>query len=135
LTDTSKYLPLFVREATEHAEQLGRHLPSLLAATFQPDLVDELHRHAHSLKGMSAAMGFQEICELARGAEGLLERMRGRRVVVASAAARPLGEANALLLEMIRARAAGSIAAGDPQLVAVMDQALREDEPPSPAIR
>jgi two-component system chemotaxis sensor kinase CheA len=109
-------------------------LPSLQAPTFQPDLVEELHRHAHSLKGMSAAMGFDEIAELARGAEGLLERMRGRRVMLGATAASPLAEANALLLEMIRARAAGSIAAGDPRLVAAMDAALLDGKPPLPPI-
>jgi two-component system chemotaxis sensor kinase CheA len=134
VSDTSKYLPLFVREATEHAQQLGLYLPALRAPTCEPDLVDELHRHAHSLKGMSAAMGFDEIAELARGAEGILERMRGRQPMPGSAAANPLAQAQALLLEMIQARAAGSVMAGDPRLVAVMDEALLDGGPPTPPV-
>jgi two-component system chemotaxis sensor kinase CheA len=123
LGDTSKYLPLFVREATEHADQLDRHLPALLSAKVEPDLVQEIHRHVHSLRGMAAAMGFEEITDLARSAERLLQRLLERRVPLETATGRRLSEAKSLLQVMILARATGSVAASDPQLVAEIERA------------
>src|SRR5450432_1856522 len=100
--DTSKYLKLFVSEATEHAEQLIRNCPVLLEGSFQADLVDELYRHAHSLRGMSAAMGFEELVALARAVEELLGEMRGRQVRLSATTGHSLAEATTLLREMIR---------------------------------
>jgi two-component system, chemotaxis family, sensor kinase CheA len=76
--DMSRYLDLFVQEATEHLEALGRDLLAMeregaLAA------VDAAFRHAHSIKGMAASMGFTPIADLAHHLEDLLDLARRRQ--------------------------------------------------------
>ncbi len=58
--DSSKYLELFSTEAQEHLEGLSSLLMRLekAAANDRPALLDELFRHAHSIKGSAAMMGF-----------------------------------------------------------------------------
>ena len=73
--DMSKYLGLFVSEATEHLEAMGRDLVELEKVE-SPDAVDSLFRHAHSVKGMSSSMGYEPIAQLAHRAEDLVEALR-----------------------------------------------------------
>jgi two-component system chemotaxis sensor kinase CheA len=87
--DMSRYLGLFVSEATEHLERLGQALVGLerLPPGQLPEAVDGLFRHAHSLKGMAASMGYEPATQLAHAAEDLLDALRaqpsrvGREVV------------------------------------------------------
>jgi two-component system chemotaxis sensor kinase CheA len=69
-----------VAEASDKLERLGRGLVRLEAAVRGEEplapLVDEMFRHAHSVKGMSAAMELEGISRLAHRAEGFLEILR-----------------------------------------------------------
>jgi two-component system chemotaxis sensor kinase CheA len=131
--DTSKYLKLFVSEASAHAEHLIRNGPTLLDGSFQPDLVDELFRHAHSLRGMSAAMGFEEIVALAKATEHLLGEMHGRQVRLSVSTGRMLEESSALLRAMIKSRGDGGISPTDPSLLAGLSEATFEAKNQAPA--
>jgi two-component system chemotaxis sensor kinase CheA len=73
--DMSKYLGIFVSEATEHLEAIGRDLVAL-EKNPSPDVLDALFRHAHSVKGMAASMGFDGIATLAHRAEDLFQAVR-----------------------------------------------------------
>ena len=53
--DLSRYLDLYVAESREHLAA-ARALAAKLSGAGEPAVV-ELYRHAHSLKGMAAAMG------------------------------------------------------------------------------
>src|SRR5262245_17867583 len=71
----SRYLALFVGEATEHLEALSQNLIRLERGATSAD-VDELFRHAHSVKSMAASMGFEATATLAHRAEDLLDVFR-----------------------------------------------------------
>lgn len=73
--DMSKYLGLFVSEAQEHLEALGRELVALEQQP-TPEVVDATFRHAHSVKGMASSMGFEDIAVLAHRVEDLVEGVR-----------------------------------------------------------
>lgn len=73
--DMSRYVGLFVSEATEHLEALGRELLQLEKGG-SPETIDSLFRHAHSLKGMSASMGFEPCAVLAHRLEDVLDVLR-----------------------------------------------------------
>jgi two-component system chemotaxis sensor kinase CheA len=73
--DTSRYLSLFVGEATEHLEALGRELVRM-EGRISLEAIDSLFRHAHSVKGMAASMGFEATTTLAHRLEDLLDRVR-----------------------------------------------------------
>ena len=62
--DMSRYLGLFLTEASEHLEGLGRDLVQL-EREGAPAVVDSMFRHAHSVKGMASSMGFEPIAVLA----------------------------------------------------------------------
>ncbi len=73
--DTSRYLSLFVSEATEHLDALGKELVRLEGGV-TPEAIDSLFRHAHSVKGMAGSMGYEATTALAHSVEDLLERVR-----------------------------------------------------------
>lgn len=75
--DMSKYLGLFATEAQEHVEGLSRELVRLERENSR-ESIDAMFRHAHSVKGMASAMGFEQIAVLAHRIEDLVQQVRGR---------------------------------------------------------
>lgn len=73
--DMSRYLGLFLTEASEHLEGLGRDLVQL-EREGAPAVVDSMFRHAHSVKGMASSMGFEAIATLAHRVEDLVDAIR-----------------------------------------------------------
>lgn len=73
--DTARYLSLFVGEATEHLDALGKELVRLEGGV-TIEAIDSLFRHAHSVKGMAGSMGFESTTELGHRLEDLLDRVR-----------------------------------------------------------
>ena len=71
----SRYLGLFLSEASEHLEGLGRDLVQL-EREGAPSVVDSMFRHAHSVKGMASSMGFESIAVLAHRVEDLVDAIR-----------------------------------------------------------
>jgi two-component system chemotaxis sensor kinase CheA len=74
--DPSRYLGLFVAEAREHlaaAQELAAR-PDGLRGRAEP--LRDLLRHAHSVKGMAATMGYRPMATLAHAVEDLLAAWR-----------------------------------------------------------
>ncbi|MCP3139545.1 chemotaxis protein CheW [Pyxidicoccus xibeiensis] len=76
--DMSRYLGLFISEASEHLEALGRDLVQLERES-SAGVVDSMFRHAHSVKGMASSMGFEPIAILAHRVEDLVDAVRQDR--------------------------------------------------------
>jgi len=74
--DISQYKDLFITEAQEHLDALNKFLLSLENDPTNLDVVTEIFRSAHTLKGMSATMGYDQLTELAHEMENLLEHLR-----------------------------------------------------------
>lgn len=74
--DISQYKDLFITEAQEHLDSLNRFLLQLEDEPGSLDVVTEIFRSAHTLKGMSATMGYEQLTELAHEMENLLEHLR-----------------------------------------------------------
>ena len=77
--DTSEYMPMFLAEAQEHLESLNLAVVRLEENPADRDTVDEIFRMAHSIKGMSATMGFARLAELTHAMEDVFELLRQRR--------------------------------------------------------
>ncbi len=73
--DTSRYLSLFISEATEHLDALGKELVRLEGGV-TAEAIDSLFRHAHSVKGMAGSMGYEATTALGHRLEDLLDRVR-----------------------------------------------------------
>lgn len=80
--DTSQYLSMFLEESIDNLQTLNE---SLLQLEQQPDDVDKLNeifRVAHTIKGMAATMGFNEMAELTHKMEDVLSEFREGKLKV-----------------------------------------------------
>src|SRR4051812_17346607 len=76
--DTSSYLPMFLAEARENLQQLTLSVVRVEESPDDRAVVDEIFRVAHSLKGMSATMGFSAMAALTHKMEDVFELLRQR---------------------------------------------------------
>ena len=77
--DVSAYLPMFLAEGREHLEGLNLAVVRIEETPDDPETVDEIFRIAHSLKGMSATMGFAGMAALTHAMEDVFELLRQRQ--------------------------------------------------------
>jgi two-component system chemotaxis sensor kinase CheA len=77
--DISEYLPMFLAEAREHLQELNLAVVRIEETPDDRETVDEIFRIAHSMKGMSATMGFGAMAALTHQMEDVFELLRQRR--------------------------------------------------------
>jgi len=77
--DIARYLPMFMAEAREHLQELNLAVVSVEETPDDRETVDEIFRIAHSLKGMSATMGFEGMASLTHHIEDVFELLKQRR--------------------------------------------------------
>lgn len=78
--DPSPYLSLFIEEARENLAALNEKILLLEAGDHPRAVLDDIFRAAHTVKGMSATMGFQGIAELTHAMEGVLDALRAEQI-------------------------------------------------------
>ncbi|MBS4008989.1 MAG: chemotaxis protein CheA [Clostridium sp.] len=74
--DTSEYRDLFLAEAREYLQGLNIALLQLESDPADREVLQEMFRAAHSLKGMSATMGYQLLANLTHQMENVLDFLR-----------------------------------------------------------
>ncbi|SHJ58288.1 two-component system, chemotaxis family, sensor kinase CheA [Anaerobranca californiensis DSM 14826] len=74
--DMSNYLPIFFEESEENLQIINDNLLNLENNPKDIQAVNEIFRAAHTLKGMSATMGFQTIAEITHNIENYLDEIR-----------------------------------------------------------
>jgi two-component system, chemotaxis family, sensor kinase CheA len=77
--DTAQYLPMFMAEAREHLQELNLAVVRIEETPDDRETVDEIFRIAHSLKGMSATMGFEGMASLTHHMEDVFELLKQRK--------------------------------------------------------
>src|SRR5699024_11133361 len=80
--DTTEYLDVFIDESSEHLDVLSRDLLKLEKNPTEMSLLEEIFRAAHTLKGMSATMGFQDLANLTHRMENVLDSIRNNELSV-----------------------------------------------------
>ncbi|MFD2208847.1 chemotaxis protein CheW [Virgibacillus halophilus] len=80
--DTTQYLDVFIDESNEHLEVLSNQLLALEKTPADKSIIEEIFRAAHTLKGMSATMGFQDLADLTHKLENVFDAIRYDRIVV-----------------------------------------------------
>ncbi|MBI2563979.1 MAG: chemotaxis protein CheA [candidate division NC10 bacterium] len=112
--DMSKYVKMFVSESQEHLQKMDGLLLALEQNSGDRGALDTLFREAHSLKGMSASMGYDQLAKVSHRMEDYLDRFRGGKGVLERRGVDLLFEG----VDLLR-RAVEEIAAGQaPTLVA-----------------
>jgi two-component system, chemotaxis family, sensor kinase CheA len=74
--DLNQYLGMFLEESREHLQSLNRCLLELENDPGDLSVLDEIFRSAHTIKGMSATMGYSDIAELTHEMENILDLLR-----------------------------------------------------------
>jgi two-component system chemotaxis sensor kinase CheA len=74
--DMSAIVIEFVEEGNEKADQLERQLILLEKSPGSQDVLVEVFRALHTIKGATSFLGFTKLCALAHTGESLLARLR-----------------------------------------------------------
>lgn len=77
-----KYLSLFIEESKENLQALNYYLLELEKHPLSIHILDDIFRVAHTIKGMSAAMGYKDISSLTHEMETLLELLRSKQLTL-----------------------------------------------------
>lgn len=76
MMDVNQYMVLFLEESREHLQCLNQCLLELENDPTDLSVLDEIFRSAHTIKGMSATMGYTDIAELTHEMENILDLLR-----------------------------------------------------------
>lgn len=82
--DTNQYLEMFIEESKEHLQACNEHLLELENNPQDLGIVNEIFRSAHTLKGMSATMGYEDIADLTHKMENVLDAIRNAKIRVST---------------------------------------------------
>ncbi len=75
-TDVSQYKSIFISESREHLQTLNSSLLELEQDPKDAEALNEMFRATHSLKGMAATMGFDDITKLSHAMENLMDKLK-----------------------------------------------------------
>jgi two-component system chemotaxis sensor kinase CheA len=76
MLDTNQYMGMFLEESREHLQTLNSCVLDLENDPENLSVLSEIFRSAHTIKGMSATMGFTTIAELTHEMENILDLLR-----------------------------------------------------------
>ncbi|MRH42280.1 chemotaxis protein CheA [Aquibacillus halophilus] len=82
--EMNEYLEVFIEESKEHIQSLNNHLLVLEKNPSSMEIINEIFRSAHTLKGMSATMGYKDLANLTHKMENVLDAVRNKQLVINS---------------------------------------------------
>ncbi len=82
--DMGQYVEIFIEESKENLQNMNKCLLDLENNYEDLDLINEIFRIAHTLKGMSATMGFSKMANLTHEMENVLQALRSKEIQVSS---------------------------------------------------
>src|SRR3954469_24252264 len=80
--DTNQYFEIFIDESKEHLQAMNEHLLELEKDPANIAIVNEIFRSAHTLKGMSATMGYEDLTNLTHKMENVLDAIRNSQIAL-----------------------------------------------------
>ncbi|WP_026692469.1 chemotaxis protein CheA [Peribacillus kribbensis] len=82
--DMSQYLEVFIEESKEHLQSCSEQLLLLEKNPEDVSIVNNIFRSAHTLKGMSATMGYEDLANLTHKMENVLDNIRNGNTSVST---------------------------------------------------
>ncbi|MEC5422903.1 chemotaxis protein CheA [Virgibacillus sp. C22-A2] len=82
--EMNQYIDVFLDESREHLQAVNDHLLKLEKQPGELAIVNEIFRSAHTLKGMAATMGFEDIASLTHQMENVLDKIRNNELAVST---------------------------------------------------
>jgi len=80
--DMNQYLEVFIEESKEHLQACNDNLLELEKKPDDMTIINEIFRSAHTLKGMSATMGYDDLAKLTHQMENVLDAIRHHTISV-----------------------------------------------------
>ncbi len=80
--EMNQYLEVFIEESKEHLQSCNDHLLELEKNPNDMSIINEIFRSAHTLKGMSATMGYEDLAKLTHKMENVLDAIRNQTIAV-----------------------------------------------------
>ena len=134
--ETNQYMDMFLDESHEHLQSLNDGLLGLEDNAEDLSILNEIFRNAHTLKGMSATMGYNKIAELTHEMEDVLDMLRKEQLAVTGDIIDTLFKCIDSLEQMIN-----NVANGDPEdlidvsdLVAKLTAIMRGEKAPAASV-
>jgi len=78
--ESNQYLSMFIDESKEHLQALNDNLLELENSPSDLSIVQNIFRSAHTLKGMAATMGFEDLANLTHDMENVLDLVRNNKL-------------------------------------------------------
>ncbi len=80
--EVNQYLEIFIEESKEHLQACNEKLLDLEKNPADLSIVNDIFRSAHTLKGMSATMGYEDLANLTHQMENVLDAIRNEKLTV-----------------------------------------------------
>ena len=80
--ETTQYLDIFIDESMEHLDVLYQQLLALEKDPKEKQIIEEIFRAAHTLKGMAATMEFDDLAGLTHKLENIFDGIRDDKIAV-----------------------------------------------------
>lgn len=128
--ENNEYLEVFIEESKEHIQSLNDQLLVLEKEPTNLNTIGEIFRSAHTLKGMAATMGFQDIADLTHKMENVLDAVRNEKIVVNSTMIDVIFQAVDQLEGMVFDIAEGGNGSSDVQQLVKQLQQIENNEAP-----
>ncbi|KGE17507.1 chemotaxis protein CheA [Paenibacillus wynnii] len=78
--DMNQYLSMFIDESNDHLQSLNEKMMELEANPEDLSIVQVIFRSAHTLKGMAATMGYEDLASLTHQMENVLDLVRNSKL-------------------------------------------------------
>lgn len=78
--DMNQYLSMFIDESNDHLQSLNEKMLELESNPEDLSIVQVIFRSAHTLKGMAATMGFEDLSSLTHQMENVLDLVRNDKL-------------------------------------------------------
>ncbi|WHZ05389.1 chemotaxis protein CheA [Neobacillus sp. YX16] len=82
--ELNDFLEMFIEESKDHLQNINDELLKLEAEPDNTSIVNEIFRSAHTLKGMAATMGFEDLASLTHEMENVLDLLRNSKLTITS---------------------------------------------------
>jgi len=96
-----QYLEMFIEESKENIQNCNQQLLELEKNPADLNIVNEIFRSAHTLKGMAATMGYEDIANLTHKMENILDALRNNKLIVTAEVLDVIFDATEDLEEMV----------------------------------
>ncbi|GAB6988934.1 chemotaxis protein CheA [Paenibacillus pini] len=80
--DMNQYLSMFIDESNDHLQSLNENMLLLESNPNDLSIVQIIFRSAHTLKGMAATMGYEDLASLTHQMENVLDLVRNEKLAM-----------------------------------------------------